>query len=93
MQKKIMWHFVDPRVSRIIWIVPKDNLTLTEILLFIADDDEDGEHRLTLSGGEDDEAEEKEDEKWRVERLEREKWMQGERNLVDLMRSCLRRRG
>ncbi len=45
--------------------------------MFPTDDDDDAEHRLTLSGGEEDEAEEKEDEKWRVERLEREKWMQG----------------
>jgi len=47
----------------------------------ITDDDEDVENRLTLSGGEEDEAEEK-DEKWRVERLEREKWMQGKKDLM-----------
>ncbi len=45
--------------------------------MFPEDDQMDSENRTALSGDEADEADKEEDEKWRIERLEREKWMQG----------------
>ena len=44
---------------------------------FIILEDGDTENRLTLSGDEAEEDGDQQDEQWRVERLEREKWMQG----------------
>jgi len=43
----------------------------------------DSENRTALSGDEADEADKEEDEKWRIERLEREKWMQG--NIIGII--------
>ena len=62
--------------------------SLKPIFFFLSDDDMDSENRTALSGDEADEAHEQEDEKWRVERLEREKWIQGKTLSFGLM-NCL----
>lgn len=48
------------------------------------DDEEDGKERKRLDDEDDGEAEERtqEQEQWRVERLEREKWLRGKRGLA-----------
>ena len=53
--------------------------------MLFSDDDMDSENRTAQSGDEADEVHEQEDEKWRVERLEREKWMQGKTLAIKIL--------
>ena len=50
---------------------------ILNILYLFPDDGFNNDARATLSDAEDEEGD-KDDEKWRIDRLEREKWIQGE---------------